>query len=443
MDLLIASGISLIALLLFSISIFLLLFVRKVGFSPFVIMNMGLLLETLTLFFPLMGGGEQLASITEVFLCCIAVSLVCVSLYLKGSQIGLKTAWKLEFLFPPSLIMLTLAAITAVCSLLTYHFAGGFPLFVFSHDTATKVTSRSDAFLPFYTNLEWSCGRAMVVLTALSLAGSQIGLAEWIKRHWILVLCSTVGMMLNSLDGMRSTSILGVLIILVALKTRFKIPRSVIVFCLLALSIGFIIIGNIRTGSQELVNFSTSIKMPKWLETSLAWPVSYIEPNLLNLNEIITHPPPELEYGKIFVSQLFPYFISDKLMDVPDDSIQYMSGYGLIYYNGFTFRTMYADLYSDFGYVGSLLVGLGLLLLVATAHNHSKYSPRWLLVYLNFIPAIIFVPFMNEFVFMPNVFPLFLLFVVRKTLKASVATGMKKKSAIGVKQIPLGQHGAI
>ncbi len=79
-------------------------------------------------------------------------------------------------------------------------------------------------------------------------------------------------------------------------------------------------------------------------------------------------------------------------MELPERAGEYMDRKGLVVHNGLTYRTIYADLYSDFGYGGSLVVGALLFAWSARTYTRAARHPRTFLIYLIIIPGTVFFP---------------------------------------------------
>lgn len=66
----------------------------------------------------------------------------------------------------------------------------------------------------------------------------------------------------------------------------------------------------------------------------------------------------EFQHGRILLSLIIPDRILWEFGLLPQvTAIEYLSSNLLLPYSGLTFRTLFADLYADFGYAGSLLTG--------------------------------------------------------------------------------------
>ncbi len=380
-------------------------------------MNLGFFLECMVLFRPHLGYTEAFSERTELFL--IGISLICfaVSLQVRGWQPIAGANHGDLFIIPITPLAILLACVTASCSLVSVARLGTFPIFVMAENTSENYKSYEDVFAPFFTVLGWACGRCLVVLFGFIVACSSLSLAKVVVKNSILVLCVLVAIGLNLLDGMRNTAVLAALILVFAIRVRRPIPLFIWVAGAICVGLGFIVLGNFRLGEIAFMSIYKTGQGPALVEEALIWFFAYMEPNLQNLNSLINNLD-EPARGLYFISSILPDSLILYWADVPEPCIQFMVRNDLLAFPGLTFRTMFADIYYDFGYFGALIVGGIMLYASVVIYNRGGTDRRFLLIYLCIVPGICYAPLVNFFVHLYNLLPLLLVPLVKVSSRA-------------------------
>ena len=139
--------------------------------------------------------------------------------------------------------------------------------------------------------------------------------------------------------------------------------------------------------------------------------MSYIEPNLPNLDNLIRLAP-KPAYGAVFLSGIVQHAVIRLVMDDPVPAVDMLFESKMTSQPGQTFRSAYADFYVDFGAFGSVLAVALIFGIAIFVFNRATVDPRCLLGFLILAPSIVFIPMMNFAYGLAFVIQFFLFFLV-------------------------------
>lgn len=159
--------------------------------------------------------------------------------------------------------------------------------------------------------------------------------------------------------------------------------------------IGFVIIGNFRSGSDVMtITFQAKYpNLPNWL----MWIYSYTEFSLSNFNNLVGMTDGMVNYG---LSSL-QFFLPSIVLKIFNISPIWKENY--LIQNNFNVSTWFPEIYLDFGLLGiivfSIIVGILGSYLYKKAIN--EYSDKNALMYAVFSHNILFFFFVNMFLYIP------------------------------------------
>lgn len=411
----IASPLLLVAILFFLLGLARLIRIFKSEITPFHMVFALFALECATQFVPMVetlpGEKAQHLSIeTEIFMVLASASLFAATFIIRRRPEFEIDSYRVASLIPIWLVAATFGGMIAAISLVNFVRLGTFPIFTLVR--GQEYLGPEESFLPFFTPLSWGLGRCLAVILALVIATNHQPWRRFVVRNAVLLACTGVAVVLNTLDGMRNTTIMPALLLYFGTTRRFRYSLKKSFVASAACLIFFCAMGSMRVGTGDWKSTLTVSSGNKVIDTLASWTLTYTEPNIENLDALINADPP-LNYGLQILSTTLPGPLKNVLFEAPETSTEFMADHNLIVHSGLTFRTIYADLLKDFGYWGTLLAGA--LLLAGCMHIYIKsaYQPRMFVVYLTIIPGIIFFPVVNSFVTITNLLPFALLLILR------------------------------
>lgn len=407
-----ASPLLLLAIFFFGLSLVRLIRTFKNELTPFHIVFALFILECVTVYFPMVQTeGERprhLSISTEIFMVLASMSLYLGQLALKPGTRFTAQNHHVSSIIPYWIIAPVMLATVAIISYINYKRLGMLPLFVLK--PGEDYLGEGDAFLPFFTPFSWGLGRCLTILAAFRIGLNTLPWRTFFVRNFILLSCAMLAVLINTLDGMRNNAILPAIVLFFGASRRFHFSLKKSFLALGICGLFFIAAGTARVGDhdwKQTLTFSTGNRA---LDTVAAWLLSYAEPAIENLDSLINADPP-LSYGVVTLSEILPGPVKSLIMDDPDRPATYMADKSLYVHPGLTYRTIYADFYTDFGYAGTLVVCGLLFWISAIVSTKAGLTPRLFMVYLIIIPGIVFFPLMSFYLTITNLLPFGLLLI--------------------------------
>lgn len=354
---------------------------------------------------------------TELFIFLMSGSLLVVTLFVRSNPWTLHDAAPFSTLVMRTTILLSFAETVIHLILLLVRNGGALPLTLLSNSFAQGRGATYDEFLiPFLTPLTWGACRLMAVLLCMDLLLRRETLLTHVSRYPVEYALTMLAHIATLGAAMRNVVIWPVAIFILGLARKQVLsPRHKFAIAIVAVvtTLAFVIIGNFRVGGSFILDspfsrlMSIQIKNPL-AETVMAWITCYAGTVYPNLNAMIAAPP-DPGHGIMLLRQIVPDSLLQLFITPPPTGIEYLSSEDLLPYFGLTFRTIFTDLYADFGYWGSLLAGTGIYAGSIWAFNRSSTNPVWLAVYLCVVPGILMFPLMNFYLGVSALTPVIIL----------------------------------
>jgi oligosaccharide repeat unit polymerase len=407
-----ASPLLLVAIFFFGLSLARLIKLFKNELTPFHIVFGLFILECITVYFPIVQTeGERPRALgldTEIFMVLVSMSLFVAQFAFKPGSRFVADNYQISSIVPYWLIAPIMLGTVAIISFINYKRLGMFPISALK--PGEDYLGGGDAFLPFFTPLSWGIGRCLTILAAFRIGLNNLPWRRFISRNSVLLGCALVAVVINTLDGMRNNAILPAIIVFFGCSRRFHFSLKKSFIALGLCGVFFIAAGAARVGDHDWKQTLTVSSNNRAIDTVAAWVLSYAEPSIENLASLI-HADPPLNYGTITLSEILPGPVRSLFMDDPDRTASYMSEKNLYVHPGLTFRTIYADFYTDFGYAGSLIVCGLLFWYSANIATKAGLTPRLFMIYLIIIPGIVYFPLMSFYLTITNLLPFGLLLI--------------------------------
>jgi hypothetical protein len=345
---------------------------------------------------------------TKIMILGSSLLLLVTSLFLRRGRAYELSRYRIVTRIPRQILMLGFVAISAFSSFSSYRKLGTFPLFVLAQDN----TSYSEVFEGFVTFIGWGTARALAVWLSMEIATTSLTVRHFAVHHFLLISCTVTGLSLNVLDGQRNMFILPALLAAFALSRRRAIKFWYLAAFGCAILLFFVELGTFRAGSERSSDRVRYVTGRESWDNSLGSIITYLEPNVHNLNNLVTlHPKPF--HGKILLYAALPdKFLNLFLID-PESAVERLYHEKSFAQPGLTFRTVFADFYADFGGIGALLFGTMYYAFAVVCFNQASFRPRFMLVYLILAQGILYFPFMNILIGIPAIIQLALLFFLR------------------------------
>ena len=285
---------------------------------------------------------------------------------------------------------------------------GTFPVFVLSQ--AVDATY-ADVYSGLINYMGWGAGRFLATWLIVSWSLTSKSNFLFLRNNWMLVAATAIALGLNTLDGMRNIVVTMLITLMCALSLKGIIRVTHLAIGVGVIGLFFMVAGAFKQGDKQEMPLTISTGNPA-LDPMLYSIVSYVEPNLPNLDNLIRLEP-HPSYGMVYVSEIVPDAFIAPFMTVPDPAADIMADNKAFSYPGLTFRTSYADFYVDFGAYGAVAVVTMIYGLAVFCLNRSGFSSRAFLGYVLLSPIVIFIPLINLTVGVQAIFPLLTLFVLR------------------------------
>lgn len=346
---------------------------------------------------------------TNIIVFGSAISLFIASLFIRRPKEYDLTSYHIATRVPRRPLILAFLLITLVGSATSYHALGTFPLFAMANEGLTY----SDVYQGFVTFAGWGSARALATWLALEASVNRDRISQFLLKKADLIFATALSTFLNALDGQRNMLIVAVFLFIFALSLRGSIRLRHYVTILTLVSIYFVVSVNFRMGKE--IRRSDTIRQitgNESVDNSMGHVVTYLEPNIHNLNNLIELKAART-HGMVLAFQIIPHTILGLFFQKPESSVDLLTVNQMFAQPGMTFRTIYADLYRDFGAIGSLLIGIIVYAGAVYNFNRAATNPRNMLYYLLFAPGILFLPLLNLMVGIPAILPLSLLLTLR------------------------------
>lgn len=294
------------------------------------------------------------------------------------------------------------------------------PLMLIGSNWGTVLHSKyADHDIAFFTPLSFGLGRFIWIYLFWECLVQRRKIVDHFKENKLYYLMALVCCLTGVLSARRNVVFWPIcwlaLAYMITNKITFREFRKG-VFYLAVFTLVFTGLGNYRRGSvfdagnraflQGAHRFGLPVIVDVYGQVAL-----YTTPIYANLTAMIEFPP-QLSHGKIILSEMVPDKILATVMTSPEhNAIGYLSSTGVLPMRGQTFRSIFTDLYADFGYFGSLLAGVVIFGLMVYMYPRLLKSPYVLFIFMVFLPGLMFFTFLNGFTKIVTMIS-FLIFVI-------------------------------
>jgi hypothetical protein len=346
---------------------------------------------------------------TNIIVFGSAFSLATASLFLRRPRNYRLACYHIATRVPRKAIIAAFLFITLVGSANSYRALGTFPLFAM----AKEGLSYSEVFQGFITFAGWGSARALATWLALEICVNRDRLTQFLFKKADLILSTGFAVCLNVLDAQRNMLIIAIFLFIFALSIRGLVAfRHYIIVSTFVLAY-FVVAADFRLGEDiRRSDVIRAITGNEQVDNSIGHVVTYLEPNIHNLNNLVSLKAKHT-HGLVLAFQLIPHTILGLFLHKPESAVELLIQEEMLAQPGLTFRTIYADLYRDFGAIGALLIALLVYIAAVYNFNRAAEKPRCMLFYLLLAPGVFFFPFLNLMVGIPTILPLSLLVLLR------------------------------
>ena len=277
----------------------------------------------------------------------------------------------------------------------------------------------SDLDIPFVTPFSFGLQRFMVVFLAAdwALSGSKLRAHFRTRRLEYLLTITATALILMS--GRRNPAFTLFAIFLFSYLVNNQFTKSQLRSFTLGLAVFAFLFGatyEYRLGGDtkviyEDLNYTVEFPVLGTIANNL---INYTAPIIPNINATIENFSDNQTYGLILASEVIPDVLLRPFFHIPEQTIQVLKDQRALPFFGNTFRTYLSDLYPDFGYPGTIIIGNAILFLCVFIHNRASLGRDFLFIYLAIIPGLLFSPFLNWFTGIVSLSSLLIYFLIRR-----------------------------
>lgn len=195
-----------------------------------------------------------------------------------------------------------------------------------------------------------------------------------------------------------------------------KIDYRKYAIILVVLLVGFSVLGNFRSGSNEMDYVFYAKEEYKSLPTTVKWIYSYVTFSITNLDNLVNMTNGMANFGATMISDILPTVLTN-IINIKINQYPYYLELG-----NFNVSTYLPSVYLDFGIVGVGIFNALLAILGKTLYDmmSKDNSDRSRLLYAVFAHNILLLFFINMFLYLPIVVQfvyIFIIFTEPKTIE--------------------------
>ena len=210
-----------------------------------------------------------------------------------------------------------------------------------------------------------------------------------------------------------------------------KIDVKKYIIIALVVFLGFNVLGNIRSGSDEMNKVFKAKEQYENIPTSIKWVYSYMTFSISNFNNLVNQTYGGVNNGISTLDSFLPNVVLNKLhLEKNFQSNFLVSG-------NFTVSTYLPPLYLDYGLVGVAIFNGFIALIGAVLYNKvvDNNSIKNRLLYAVFAHNIVFLFFTNMFLYLPimiQIVYIFIIFNEKKNKKEEKGRNMNENELVSV-----------
>ena len=182
-----------------------------------------------------------------------------------------------------------------------------------------------------------------------------------------------------------------------------------IVAVVVAIAVGFTVLGNFRSGGQVMENVFQAKPEYEALPSSVKWIYSYMTFSVSNFNNLTSLTDGGVNHGASIMEELLPTVVAKRINIKPEFKQNYLVS------RSYTVSTFFPSLYLDFGIVGigvfsALIAFLGYVLERILKVKKNDMNAMFYAVYahnilmLFFVNMFFYLPIMVQFAYIPILF---------------------------------------
>lgn len=213
----------------------------------------------------------------------------------------------------------------------------------------------------------------------------------------------TMGLLMLSRQVIISIIIEGLLFCYISKKIKLSFKKVLLI--LTCLFLAFTVLGNFRSGSNEMNRVFKAKEEFVNIPTSIKWVYSYMTFSVSNFNNLVSMTNGNVNHGTTIMEELLPSVVLDKINIKKNFSSSYLVSLN------YTVSTYLPALYLDFGIIGIsvfniFIAFLGYRLYLKTRLNDVA-SDNDAMCYSIYAHNIIFLFFINMFFYLPIIVQFF------------------------------------
>lgn len=193
---------------------------------------------------------------------------------------------------------------------------------------------------------------------------------------------------------------------------KFSIKKIIAIISVVIIS--FTILGNFRSGNNIMDNVFRPRKQYKNISKPVMWGYSYLTFSLSNFNNLTTLTDGGVNYGVSNLESFLPSVVTKNLNIHKNVDINYLVS------PAFTVSTYLPDTYLDFGITGIIVLNILISIITSIFYNKmkkGKYNYYYILLYSICIHNIVFMFFINMWIYLPIFIQFIYLLFMFKTKK--------------------------
>ncbi|MDD3453715.1 MAG: O-antigen ligase [Bacilli bacterium] len=222
-----------------------------------------------------------------------------------------------------------------------------------------------------------------------------------------------IGIMVISRQVIMSMIIEGIIYAIYTKKIKISFKKIVVATIIGALAFGFV--GNLRSGSNVIDSIFYPKQQYEELPSSAKWVYSYMTFSVNNLNNLINLTDGGVNHGASMLKEFLPTVLLEKL----NISLNFQKNYLIL--SNFNVSTYLPSIYLDFGIIGIVFFNIIISMFGTILHRETRKqeSDTIALAYSVFVHNIIFMFFINMFLYLPIMIQFFYLIFLTKKKESS------------------------
>ena len=223
------------------------------------------------------------------------------------------------------------------------------------------------------------------------------------QKSWDKYLYLSMGLLMLSRQVIISIILEGLLFGFITKKVKISVQKVVLI--LTCLFLAFTVLGNLRSGSNEMNKVFKAKEEYTNIPTSIKWAYSYMTFSVSNFNNLVSMTGGNVNHGVTIIEDLLPNIILKKIEIKKNFSSNYLVSLN------YTVSTYLPSLYLDFGIIGivifNVLIAFFGYRLYFKIKKNDSVSNNDAMCYSIYVHNIVFLFFNNMFLYLPIIVQFF------------------------------------